>query len=185
MPLRIGQNSNVCALGNMAVARATQKDSTFGSDRMRQGLNDTIAKLMQEIAAPLLRAGGYVAFFMTAARVSRKTCAGMRTSRPSFTTTRSVSVRIAVSRASSAARRIAATEARRSGFFASEMSFVVTGFLPTPAGSGSRLGCCIWPKRLPAVCTRFRSCRSPQQSGGSRLQGSRARLAARAPRRER
>jgi hypothetical protein len=34
----------------MAVARATQKDSTFGSDRMAQGLKDTIAKLIQEIA---------------------------------------------------------------------------------------------------------------------------------------
>jgi len=40
-------------------------------------------------------------------------------------------------------------------------------------------------KRLPAVCTRFRSCTGPQQSGGeSRLQECRAHLAARARRRE-
>ena len=80
---------------------------------------------------------------------SRSAWAGMRVSLPSFTTMRFVPVCIAVLRAAWAARRMAVDQARRSRSFASWMSLMVVGFLPTPAASALRPCYQRAPKRSP------------------------------------
>ena len=117
----------------------------------------TVTNHVPKIATPEPEPSGLASatrFYRSVSRAFwRRSFAGMRVSLPSFTTMRSVPVSIAVLRAASAARFIAANEARRSGSLASAMSLMVVGALPIPAEPGFRLRYHTWPTHPPRTCT--------------------------------